>query len=314
MSKGRNQMVYPPGTVPTAEAHRPAATLRDRLVRTAAILERRGYAVAPARLGELCVGGTVPEAEVRAAVEAGVELSLRDGLVVSPALAASTAAISRRAASHAAHAPQCLQVTLDFIRSLVRMCPYVLSVSISGSLASGGYMASDDVDLNLIVQDGRRHLAYVAINVLGIAHAFRYRGKPVDTHTMRPLAPRFMTANLILERSQCFPLARQDEDMAYEFMASMPVHGIALWRQVVATNPGLTEHFPQLEGRRFPDALRVGQPLPGWLFPGALEAPSRALGRAAWRYMMWTRRKRPDALARVAFVRRTMRPYALFDE
>jgi hypothetical protein len=30
--------------------------------------------------------------------------------------------------------------------------------------------------------------------------------------------------------------------------------------------------------------------------------------------MQWTRRQRPEALARVAFVRRTMRPYALFDE
>jgi hypothetical protein len=30
--------------------------------------------------------------------------------------------------------------------------------------------------------------------------------------------------------------------------------------------------------------------------------------------MQWTRRGRPEALARVAFVRRTMRPYALFDE
>jgi hypothetical protein len=29
--------------------------------------------------------------------------------------------------------------------------------------------------------------------------------------------------------------------------------------------------------------------------------------------MQWTRRNRPDALARVAFVRATMRPYTLFD-
>ncbi|HEY4028422.1 MAG TPA: hypothetical protein VGO86_18490 [Candidatus Dormibacteraeota bacterium] len=309
----RNQLLYPRRTVPTDIVSRPPGDVRDRLERTVAILERRGYAVTPARLGELCLGGALAEPEVGEAM-AGGGLCLRDGLVVSPGLAPSTTRISRRAASHADNAARCLPVALGFVRSLVRLCPFVLSVSIAGSLASGGYMASDDVDLNLIVEDGKRHLAYVAVNVLGVAHALRHRGKPVDTHTRRPLAPRFMTANLIIERSQCFPLDRQDEDMAYEFMASMPVAGIALWRQVVATNPGLSEHFPQLQERRFPCAMRDRPALPGWLFPAALDAPAEAFGRAAWRYMQWTRRRRPEALARVAFVRRTMRPYALFDE
>jgi len=251
---------------------------------------------------------------VREAVASGSELRVRDGLVVPPGLAGSAPEIARRAAAHAGNAARCLPTTLAFVRRLVRLCPFVLSVSIAGSLASGGYLATDDVDLNLIVEDGRRHLAYVAINLLGLVHALRHRRKPVDTHTMRPVAPRFMTANLILERSQCFPLARQDEDMAYEFLASRPVYGVALWREVVATNPGLSELFPQLEGRRYPDALRERSALPGWVFPAALDRPARALGRAGWRYMQWTRRRRPDALARVAFVRRTMRPYALFDE
>jgi hypothetical protein len=37
------------------------------------------------------------------------------------------------------------------------------------------------------------------------------------------------------------------------------------------------------------------------------------LGEGAWRYMQWTRRHHPEALARVAYVRSTMRPYTLFD-
>jgi hypothetical protein len=69
-----------------------------------------------------------------------------------------------------------------------------------------------------------------------------------------------------------------------------------------------------LEARRFPEALNERLRLPSWLFPAVLDRPARALGRAGWRYMQWTRRNRPEALARVAFVRRTMRPYALFDD
>jgi hypothetical protein len=309
----RNQPTYPRRTV-AADVAPLSGEVHERLERTVGILERRGYAVGPARLGELCLGGALTETQVRHVIASSRRLSLKDGVVVSPGLAGAAHAIARRAAAHSADAPRCLPVTLDFVRTLVRLCPFVLSVSIAGSLASGGYLASDDVDLNLIVRDGHRHTAYVAVNLLGILHALRHRGKPVDTHTMRPLAPRFMTANLILERSQCFPLARQDEDMAYEFMASVPVSGIALWRQVVATNPGLSEHFPQLEERRLPRPLRERPRLPGWLFPAALDGPARALGRAGWRYMQWTRRRRPEALARVAFVRGTMRPYALFDD
>jgi hypothetical protein len=309
----RNQLLYPRSNVTTDVVTLPAGA-RARLERTVRILERRGYAVTPARLGELCVGGALTEAQVREALRSVPDLSLREGLVVPPRLAGSATAIARRGAAHAGNASQCLPVALRFVSALVRLCPFVLSVSIAGSLASGGYLASDDVDLNLIVQDGRRHLAYVAINALGLVHALKHRHKPVDTHTMRPLAPRFMTANLILERSQCLPLVRQDEDMAYEFMASMPVYGIALWREVVATNHGLAEHFPQLEERHFANALRTRPALPNWLFPAALDRPSSALGRAAWRYQQWTRRRRPEALARVAFVRSTMRPYALFDE
>lgn len=310
----RNRALYP-RPMPIAVVEPPAGVaVPDRVERTVAILERRGYAVTPARLGELCVGGALDEAGVLAAVAASDQLLLRDGLVVSPRLAGTASAISLRAAAHTANAPRCLPVALRFVRTLVRLCPYVLSVSIAGSLASGGYLTTDDVDLNLVVEDGYRHLAYVAVNALGIAHALRHRGKPVDTHTRRPLAPRFMTANLIIARSQCFPLARQDEDMAYEFMASLPVYGIALWSEVVATNPGLVAHFPQLHGRGFPLALQERAAVPRWLFPAALDRPARRLGRVGWRYMQWTRRERPEALARVAYVRQTMRPYALFDE
>jgi len=154
----------------------------------------------------------------------------------------------------------------------------------------------------------------VAVNIAGLAHALAHRAKPVDASTRRPIAPRLMTANLILERSQCFPLARQDEDMAFELLVAEPVFGAGLLDEVVAANPPLSEVFPQLAGKARP--LLFEGPvtrMPGALFPGALDGAARMLGQSAWRYMQWTRRHSPDALARVAFVRSTMRPYTLFD-
>jgi hypothetical protein len=187
-------------------------------------------------------------------------------------------------------------------------------VSIAGSLASGGFRASDDVDLNLVVDDGHRHLAYVAVNLLGLAHALAHRAKPVDDLTRRPVAPRLMTANLILERSQCLPLQRHDEDMAFELLMAEPVFGARVIDEIVAANPALLEHFPQLANK--PAPLLIEPPrnrLPAALFPGFLDGAARVLGESAWRYMQWTRRNHPDALARVRYVRSTMRPYTLFD-
>jgi hypothetical protein len=291
-----------------------SASTSDRVRQTVALLRRRGYALAAGRLGELCIGGAVSEPDVRWAVAASPELTFAQDLVMERSAAGQAGNIRSRALAHDTDAEQYLQMTMRFVRTLVGVAPFIRSVSVAGSLASGGFRASDDVDLNLIVDDGHRHLAYVAVNVLGLLHALVHRGKPVDDLTRRPIAPRLMTANLILERSQCFPLERQDEDMAYELLVAEPIYGLDVIDQVVDANPALLDHFPQLASK--PASLLIAAPsrrLPAALFPTRLDGAARRLGKVAWRYMQWTRRNRPDALARVAFVRSTMRPYTLFD-
>jgi hypothetical protein len=287
----------------------------DRVRRTVGLIGRRGYALTPARLGALCLGGPLSEADVRRAVATVPELTVTDGLVVERSALKCLGEIQARATSHHAEAAPYLPMTARFVRTLVAVAPFIRSVSVAGSLASGGFRASDDVDLNLIVDDGHRHLAYVAVNVLGLIHALAHRAKPVDDLTRRPLAPRLMTANLILELSQCHPLERQDEDMAYELLVAEPLFGRETLVDVLESNPTLLEHFPQL-ARKSP-LLEMDPPawrLPALMFPAWLDGLARGIGEAAWRYMQWTRRRHPEALARVAYVRATMRPYTLFDE
>ena len=287
----------------------------ERVLQTVALLSRRGFALDPERLGRLCLGGAITDGDVRWAVAATPELTLAHGLVVQRADRLPAAEVRSRAAAHGADAPRYVDMTVRFVRTLVALAPFIRSVSIAGSLASGGFRASDDVDLNLIVDDGQRHLAYVAVNSLGLLHALRHRAKPVDDLTRRPIAPRLMTANLILEWSQCHPLARQDEDMAFEMLISQPVFGLDAFNEVLEANPALLDHFPQLEERSpAPVIDSASQRLPAWLFPALFDGAARRIGSAAWRYMQWTRRGMPEALARVAYVRATMRPYTLFDE
>jgi len=292
----------------------PATDVSDRVRRTVALLRRRGYALTPPRLAEICVGGPVAERDVRWAAAADPELTLAEGLVVERVANDEAAAIRSRALGHLDAAAEYVEMTVGFVRRLVAVAPFITSVSIAGSLASGGFRASDDVDLNLIVEDGHRHLAYVVVNLLGLLHAMRHRAKPVDDLTRRPVAPRLMTVNLVLERSQCRPLQRQDEDMAFELFMSEPLFGFEALRELVLDNPALSEHFPQLLEKRAPLVISTPRRLNARLYPAVLDGPARQIGWSAWRYMQWTRRHRPEALARVAFVRSTMRPYTLFDE
>ena len=289
-------------------------SMSDRVRQTVALLQRRGYGLTPSRLGGLCVGGPLSDDEVRWAVTASPELTIAEGLVVERSAMARVGEISARAAAHESDSAAYMPMTERFVSALVAAAPFIRSVSVAGSLASGGFRASDDVDLNLIVDDGHRHIAYVAVNVLGLLHALAHRAKPVDDLTRRPIAPRLMTANLILEVSQCHPLERQDVDMAYELLVAEPVFGLETIDGVLDSNPALVDHFPQLASRRAP--LQIDPPkwrLPASLFPTFLDGAARRIGLAAWRYMQWTRRRHPEALARVAYVRSTMRPYTLFD-
>jgi hypothetical protein len=291
----------------------PSTAVAERIRGTVALLRRRGYAEAPRRIGELCLGGPLTESQVRWTVAADPDLVIAGGLVVERDAAGRASAIRERAEGHHAQAASYLRMARVFVRTLVALAPFVRAVSIAGSLASCGFRASDDVDLNLIVDDGHRHLAYVAVNALGLLHALRHRSKPVDDMTRRPVAPRLMTANLILERSQCLPLSRQDEDMAFELLVSEPVFGLETLREVIEANEALLDHFPQLAGKRA--QLMIDHPrrrAPKLLYPALLDEPARWLGESAWRYMQWTRRDRPEALARVAYVRATMQPYTLF--
>jgi hypothetical protein len=294
-------------------AARPEA-VSDRVRQTVALLARRGYALSAERVAQVCIGGAISPREVRWAVAAGHDLAIADNLVVDRDGLARVDQIRSRAQGHRDDAGAYVEMTVRFTRSLVTLAPFIRSVSLAGSLASGGFRASDDVDLNLIVDDGHRHLAYVVVNALGLVHALAHRAKPVDDLTRRPIAPRLMTANLILERSQYRPLERQDEDMAFELLMAEPLFGLESIQELIGANPALVEHFPQLADK--PAALVMEAPTrrtPSALFPEFLDGAARVLGESAWRYMQWTRRHHPDALERVRYVRSTMRPYALFD-
>src|SRR5579859_7114297 len=105
-----------------SSASSPTASERVRL--TAALLRRRGYALTPRRLGELCLGGPIPEADVRWAVAAGAGLALAGNLVGDRSAQDRATDINRRALAHVTDAGAYLEMTVDFVRRLVVLAPF----------------------------------------------------------------------------------------------------------------------------------------------------------------------------------------------
>src|SRR5258707_11042551 len=131
------------GLIPSSDA-RPAP-VQERIWRTVALLGRRGYALSPERLAAMCIGGAISPREVRWTVAASPDLVIADDLVLDRAELARIDQIRSRARGHRADAGAYVEMTARFVRALVAMAPFIRSVSIAGSLASGGFRASDDV-------------------------------------------------------------------------------------------------------------------------------------------------------------------------
>ena len=107
----------------------------DRIRQTVALLGRRGYAVSPERLAQVCLGGPISPDEVMWSVAAASDLTLAGGLVVDRSALDRVAEIRSRALGHGTDAAPYLQMTLRFVRALVAFAPFIRSVSIAGSLA-----------------------------------------------------------------------------------------------------------------------------------------------------------------------------------
>jgi hypothetical protein len=76
----------------------------DRIRQTVALLGRRAYALAPVRLVELCLGGSISPDEVRWSVAASRELSLAEDIVVGRSAMDRVGDIRSRALGHCADA------------------------------------------------------------------------------------------------------------------------------------------------------------------------------------------------------------------
>jgi len=287
-------------------------SLASRILTTVDLLQRRGYAVAVPQLAQWLVGGAVAPELIDQVLGQIDQLCLSDGLVHARDLPASFVERSQqRQHLHRSHQPRYWSWVLAYVDILTRTCPQIHCVTLAGSMSSGGFIASDDVDFNLVVADGTRYTTYLIANILALGFGMAHRQRPTDAHTRRMFIPKLMSINVIWCHGETRPFIRQDGPLALELLLSRPMIGKEYYQAMLWGNPWLAAYFPQLLTESAEEVIPVPQAIriPSWI-----EAGARQMTYRAWRWVMWTRRHNPEALARVAFVRKCQHPYALFED
>ena len=262
------------------------------------------------------MGGAEPEERVYPAVLENENLAISSGLVHSHNFSPERLTKSlQRQALHREHQKQYWTEVERYVRELVQNTPQIRAVCLAGSMSAGGFVHSDDVDFNLFVESGTRYTSYLQANLQALGFSLRHRHRPTDAHTQRPLLPKLMSINVIWTPDQVQPFIRHDSAMALEIFLSKPLWGESYFRAVLDHNLWLKEYFPQLFESK-PSKSIIDIPILKQTPPPnpLLEQASRLLTYSAWRWVMWTRRHNPEALARVAHIRRCQSPYGLFQE
>ena len=275
-----------------------------------------GYVPTVQALAQDLLGGSVEIPTLLHAVHGCTDVMVEDGFVFDRNHRELVAKSRRRVESHRTLNGTAWSIAKRFASDLIRNCPFVDCVAVSGSVASGGYESQDDIDLNLFVGDGAKYLVYAIALVLGFRAVLRLR-------RVRGLR-KLICINVLWTRRESHPFSRQDAGLALELLRSKPLIGEEHFEDVIASNPWIDSFFPQL--RRPSSAAptpisafnALGRTLrwvgrhPGWL--RALEQSARLVTQAVYCGAHWLHRHDATAMGRLEFLQRVKYPYEVFQD
>jgi hypothetical protein len=279
------------------------------------LTHRWGYAPTIDALSKDLVGGSEDPGELAALLESDPRVRESDGFVCFRGQEGLIEKSRPRVIVNDSTNGDATAIAMDFTKTLLRACPLVDCVALSGSAATGGYIPTDDVDLDIFVRDGAKYLTYALALALGFLVSIRFRrgGR----------FRKIICINVIWTRGQTEPFARRDEALAFELLHCRPLFGALHFQQVITRNPWILRLFPQLEWRQSTDSA---PPEPGtvgrivaWIgchrpLLALSDRLGRSLSRAVYDLAHWRKRKDVEATERLAFLRQVKFPYEFFQD
>ncbi len=211
----------------------------------------------------------------------------------------------------------------EFAEELTRLCPFVESVALSGSVASGGYVDGDDIDFDIFVKDGTKYTVYLIANLLGLRYSLRYRKRHVDPQHRVLFLPKVICINVVWQSRETTPFIRQDAGLAFELLRCEPLLGTRRFAEVLFDNPWIDGYLPQARTRAWdPKGLPAPSRMARLLArvcdrPGIrrlVERLSREVSHAMYRAVQGIRKPDPEARERMEFLREAKYPYEVFQD
>jgi hypothetical protein len=151
-------------------------------------------------------------------------------------------------------------IAIEFAREFLQYCPFVKSILLSGSLATGGYQSEDDIDFNFFCETGTKYITWLTAILLGIKYSIKYR-KHTATMTAKTGLPveKLICANVVWWESQSIPFERKDVGMAFELLLSKVIYNPDNYFDKIlnANKRWIKPIFPQLLVKK-----KVGIPKP----------------------------------------------------
>ena len=293
----------------------PTEALLPRAERTLELMHRWGYAPTVDALASELMGGPVPPNQLREAILDCGTLTLADSFVCLRGQEGLLGPSRGREQKNREANGHGRAIGAAFASSLARACPFVDSVMLSGSVASGGYVPSDDVDFDIFVRNGTKYLTYAVALALGSVFSLRHRAAG-------PLR-KVICINVIWTEDEVSPFARKDSDLAFELLHCRPLVGAELFQEILRRNDWVGRFFPQVGSDPI---VTLPRPLPSvlgkflgmiadrpWIL-GPAERAARGITLLVYRTIHWLRRKDRRAMERLAFLQRVKYPYEVFQD
>jgi hypothetical protein len=297
--------------------------LADRAERTLALMHRWGYAPTVDSLARELLGGSVSADALLPVVAGEADIAVDPPFVYLRGRGDLVAKSRARRASDSVLNGSALALADEFARDLVRLCPFLDCIAVSGSVASGGFAAGDDIDFDLFVRSGTKYTAYLVATLVGLKFSWRFRDYETDAHHRTPFLPKIMCINVVWPEDQTKPFVRRDAAVAFELEHCTPIYGSKRFRAVLQDNPWIRDYFPQVYDRRFPPTSIPGpSPVARFLASvarhrwalGLVESLCRGISRSLYRFVQASRARDPEVAARMAFLRRAKFPYEVFQD
>jgi len=286
-------------------------------------MHRWGYAPSFETLASHLLGGRAPPGELARILHTTPRIATIDGFAC---LSGHEQLIDRsraRVALNRIFSDRAQTLARGFARDLVRNCPFVECVALSGSAASGGYGPRDDVDFDLFVRPETKYISYFLAQLVGLKYAWRYRHLQLDEVHALPFLSKVTCINVVWPTDQTRPFVRQDGDLAFELLRCRPLYGVRRFQIALEDNPWLRGYFPQVYDRTWAEEPAEDLSLVGRVLaaiatrPGLLRIAERMCRRISWvmyRSAQASRRRNPRAVARMEFLRRAKYPYEVFQD